>query len=1061
MKDRIAMDAALPCCIYLLGGLRIEVGNEVVTRFRTQKTGALLAYLALHIQRAHSREELADLFWPDIDPEAARANLRSALSSLRRQIEPPASVEAGSVLVTRGHFEVYLNAASVGVDAIRFDRAIVAANRAATTPDKIRLRAEAVALYRGPLLPGFYEPWALQERNRLGETLSRTLIELAAQYAGIGSWNEALAHARRAVGEDPLAEDAHAYVIRALMASGQTSAAHRQFEELTAVLEEQLGAKPSPALQALLQPVERPVMTASEVAPLLPPAVVENPLLSELPIARRSLPLPLSGFFGREDELIALGRLLCESETRLVTLTGFGGSGKTRLAIEVVRQVADRFAGGVWFVPLADLRDAEHIADAVADTLSLPPATKSSPFDRTVGTLNAGGNPVLLVLDNLEQLMETQSGVAEEYVHRLLERVPRLTCLTTSRRRLMLDGEREFAVVPLPTPLHPGTPERLLEFASVQLFVQRAQTARPDFQITPRNADAIAMLCTRLEGVPLALELAAGWSQTLTPTQVMAKLENRFDLLIGRRRGAPGRHATLRAAVEWSWELLAASLQAFWARLSVFRGGWDMEAAESVTQTPDAMTLLAELRERSVIVSEESGGDGMRFRMLETLREFAEEQLPPAERERFALCHAAYYLHLAETAQWDGNEQQHWLTRMDAEQGNIRVAFETFARANDVEGSLRLAIALFKFWLVRGHLAEGRQRLDAALGGGENAPDLLRARALLAAGGLAGQQGDLVSAQSYFEKCMPIFEREGDRSHVASAMGRLAIIHKHRGEYDHAEALLNNARAIYGETDNKRGLTRVLAGLGALCEERTDLDRSRDFYEECLALTEQINDTLFAATTLHNIGVVAARQNDVLRACAFLERSLAIRRELNDRAGLAATLEALGVITAESGDWNATEAYYGESYAIHQQMQNRNGAMRVRLNQAKMMLRRGDTEAVATYLDEAVLLLGSDGNKRYTAYALEIGALLAARGHREREAAQLFGASEALRDSVGIPLTPQEEDEYTDVLQTLRVNLGATALSDARKEGRSRTWQELAALLRVLTPTKQVVLTAQ
>lgn len=1066
------MDAAPPCCIFLLGGLRVEAGNEVVTRFRTQKTGALLAYLALHSQRAHAREELADLFWPDIDPEAARANLRSALSSLRRQIEPPASVAAGAVLVTRGHFEVYLNAAAVDVDAVRFDRTLSAANRADTTKEKARLREEAVTLYRGPLLPGFYEPWALQERNRLAETLGHTLVELAAYYAGIGCWNESLAHARRAITEDPLAEEAHAHAIRALMASGQTSAAHRQFEELTAVLDERLGAKPSPGVRALLEPGERAIVTLPEASPASLPAPLASPAAvtagevpavaatepSSPPLANRSLPLPLSGFFGREDELVALERLLCEGDARLITLTGFGGSGKTRLSLEVARRVGDRFEGGVYFVPLADLRDPAHVADAVADTLLLPRAAHRSPLDQTVEALSAGDRSTLLVLDNLEQLMETGGGVAEEYVDSLLRRVPRLTCLVTSRRRLMLDGERDFAVVPLPTPLHPGTPERLLEFASVQLFVARAQTARPDFQITPRNADAISALCSRLEGVPLALELAAGWSQTLTPTQMLAKLENRFDLLIGRRRGVPGRHATLRAAVEWSWELLPQPLQAFWARLSVFRGGWDLEAAEAVTQSPDAMMFLAELRERSVIVSGESGEDRMRLGMLETLREFAAEQLSPEERDVFASRHAAHFLALAERARWEGDEQHHWLTRMDEEQGNVREAFDTFARTDDGgEAGLRLSVALFKFWLVRGHLAEGRQRLDTAVARAGSALAPLRARALLAAGGLAGQQGDHAAAQAYLEACLPIFEREGDRTQAASAMGRLAILHKNRGEYEQAEALLQAALAIYSETDDRRGLMRALAGLGALCEERTDLERSRVLYEQSLAITEEIQDTLFAANTLHNLGVVAARRSDPDAARALLERSLAIRRELNDRAGLAATLEARGVLFAESEDWNAAEGDYAESYAIHQQMQNRNGAMRVRLNQAKMMLSRGDTGAVAPYLHEAVRLLGNDGNKRYTAYALEIGAMLAARGHREREAARLFGASEALRDAIGTPLTAREQDEYEDVLQAIRSRLGAHALQDARDEGRSLTWEELATLLQTPVPEKQFV----
>jgi DNA-binding SARP family transcriptional activator len=403
-----------PWQITLLGGLRAEHRNSgaTVTRFRSQKFGALLAYLALFPQRVHTREELADLLWPDADPEVARTNLRTALSSLRKQLEPPGT-PSGSVLVTPGHGQLGLNPAAFETDVAAFDKAVKAAARPGSTPESqaARVLAQAADLYRGPLLPGFYETWALSERDRLAEAYLDVLRLLVQHHEQAGDPKTALVWARRAVAADVLDEQAHASVIRLLMAIGDRSGAHRQFDELTRLLDEQLGAEPSGEVRALLEaragPIHRPSQKIAAFDTAFRAAApsertsgdndthfVESGAEAESPNTPLHLPLTLTRFFGRESETSVLAGLLREADTRLVTLTGPGGSGKTRLAIETARGLGGTFFGGIWFVPLADLHEAGRIPGAIADALCLPRSPQSAPLAQVADTLKAAGSGV-------------------------------------------------------------------------------------------------------------------------------------------------------------------------------------------------------------------------------------------------------------------------------------------------------------------------------------------------------------------------------------------------------------------------------------------------------------------------------------------------------------------------------------------------------------------------------------------------------------------------------------------------------------------------------------------
>ncbi|HVK04573.1 MAG TPA: BTAD domain-containing putative transcriptional regulator, partial [Armatimonadaceae bacterium] len=700
-------------------------GGGVLARFPTQKTAALLALLALAPGRARPRDEIIALLWPDAESGAARDRLSQALVWLRPRLEPP-GVERGHVHLAdrRG---VALATGRVTSDVAALDAALAEARRGGSGAHARDALLRAVGLYRGDLLPAHYDDWVLAERRRLRDACLEALRLLTALYEADGDYERAAGFARRATAVDALDEGAHADLIRLLGASGQAAAALRQFRALTDLLARELGAAPSAATLALVERIRAAGsegLTAAAAAGV-PPA---------RPRAPDPLPTPLTRFFGREDEIARVRDAVLNEGARLVTITGPGGAGKTRLALAAAREMASAFAGALAFAPLADVEDPRTIPATLAAALGLPAPPAGVSLDAVAEALREGP-PFLLVLDNLEHLL----GGAVAVVRELLARAPTTTLLVTSRQRLGVDGEREVPLPPLPLPpaslaAAATTREAVLASPSVRLFVDRARAVRPDFAVTPDNADAVARVCARLEGIPLAIELCAAWAQTLTPAQMLDSLSQRFDLLVSRRADITPRHRTLRAALEYSYLLLPADLRALFAGLSVFRGGWSLEAAVAVcgggegdaAAVAGALPMLAgltELRERSLVVAEEEGEAvvaEMRYRMLETLREFASDLLPYADREARRAAHAAYFLRLAERddgAGMTGPEPERWLSLLDRERENLRAALawslETPEAAREV--GLRLGVALGRYWAVRGPLSEGSRWLRALL----------------------------------------------------------------------------------------------------------------------------------------------------------------------------------------------------------------------------------------------------------------------------------------------------------------------------------------------------------
>jgi predicted ATPase/DNA-binding SARP family transcriptional activator/Tfp pilus assembly protein PilF len=1079
--------------IQILGQVRAERADRVVERFRTRKTGALLAYLALNLPRTHTREALIEMLWPEGTLRAGRKSLGVALSSLRRDLEPPGT-PPGSVLIA-DHTRVRLHSGAVRTDVAEFEADLRRAQNAAPR-ERVSLLQQATRRYRGELLPGYDDEWVLRERERLAERYLLALRELAGALEAAGDLAAALDAARRAVLLDPLREEAHLDVMRLLAATGQSSALQAQWREMERALREELGEAPSPETRDRFKELRA-------AASALPPPPRPHPPNSFSP---PSLPIPLTRFFGRREEIEQLSALLGHEgrpDVRLLTLTGVGGSGKTRLALETARLLQETSEARVSFVPLADVADARLLPGLILDALGIDRSASAEPMEQAVQALEQ--QPTLLVLDNFEHLV---AGEGLLLVRVLLERAASLVCLVTSRQRLNLEGEREFTVPPLPTPTagnDPAVPEALLRFPSVQLFVDRAQAARREFRVTPGNAAALAAVCERLEGIPLALELAAARAAVLSPEQMREHLEHRFDLLAGRRRDAPERQRTLRGAMDWSYGLLPPEQQRLFVRLSVFRGGWSLPAAAAVARDDrdedlapwEMLDRLQQLREASLLVAEESPAEGeIRFRMLEIVRQYAAERLHlVGETQRTRDRHLLFFRAFAEEAaeHLSGPLLAPWLERLEADHDNLRAAlvWSQEGEAASPEEGLRLAAALGRFWHIRSHPQEGRQWLEALLAAAEKPKrtqpisGILRARALTALGTLSERQCDYAAAGSQHAQSLALFRELSNRAGTAQALSGLGSVAMRERKLERAQELYAESVALWQEIGDREGRAEVLKGLGNVAIYRRDYGAARGHYEESLALWRDLSDPHGTAIALNNLGAVAVYQGDYAAARAFFEESLALQRGLGNRWGAAICLSNLGIVALNQNDLPAAAAYYEGCLALHRELSDPRGALYAlnglgliatyekRYAAARALFEeclsqrrawgdraetavslynlgavatiQGDLEAARSFLEESLILRREIGDRHGIEEGLRGFAELEYAEHRPERAARLIGAAEALRDALGTPLPVRDRATYDDLLGSVRSRLTREAFARAHAQGRALSPEQAVA----------------
>jgi predicted ATPase/DNA-binding SARP family transcriptional activator len=1002
--------------IELFGGLTARSGHTTVSRFYSRKVGALFARLALYAEQAHAREELAERFWPDARPEAGRLNLRAGLASLRRQFEPPGTT-AGSILIA-DRDTVRLNPERVTVDVAEFDAALLAAGRASDLQKRILLLERGVELYRGALLPGYFDDWILAERQRLADAGTDALQRLSCAYKEVGDLRLALEYAHRSLRLDPLREETHCDLIRIYLAIGQPASAQRQYCDLERLLREELGQPPSEATQALaqqatqqlraeealLQSQTRQTLPARTMVPALPaiPGPLATPAGASCGIG---LPPIFTRFFGRENELQRLEQLLspqglqsCKNvkggrpvaPREIITLTGIGGAGKTRLAFEVGARLREVYHESLYFVSLIDATDPDQLTGAILTALPRSASHEREPYEQILETLRA--KPTLLILDNFELLLADEARGAESaaLVQRLCGAAPGLTCLITSRQALNIEGEREFPLAPLTTPAQSGTAEQLLEYASVQLFVDRAQRARPDFQITPRNADVIGALCRRLDGIPLALELAAAWARVGTPAQMLERLSDRFEMLVSRRRDIPPRHRSLRAAIDWSYDLLSPELRRFLAQLSIFRGGWTAEAAAAVCAEPQAQDRLLSLCERSLIVSGDEDGsregreerEEIRFQMLESLREYAREQLAALsvhEGDALSARHAGYFGALAREAccHFPLPDAGAWMDHLEREYDNLQGALEWAFTQDNCDLAIQMVLDLDWFWFTRGHRHErprwGR-RLIASLDrcGGEILP-----RALL----WSIHFYDRAEARRICERCMELFRQLGDLGGMADALYRLAELAKAERDYARAQALFQESLRLHRIANNSLGINAARAGLAHLHEIQGDFAIAQGLLEEQLAAQYEQGNLGGAAKVQIALANMRWRQGEHEAARTLLERSVAIFRQIGQRWGLADALRNLGNVHCSLGEYPVAEELLKTSLEMFRALNNLDMTGYLLVNLGELAMAQRDLEQANALSIEALALIRQANHDNSLIGALHLrGSVLIAQG---------------------------------------------------------------------------------
>ena len=981
--------------IKLLGGFEVSVGARTIGEgaWRLRKAANLVKLLALAAGNRLHREQIMYTLWPNLGISAASNNLRRTVHTARRTLD----LSIGSrYLASQDQSLVVCPESSLWVDVDAFEDAARIARRSREPA----LYRAALDLYAGELLPtDRYEEWAEEPRRRLQERYLSLLLGLAHLHEEFADYDSAIEALRRVVSEEPTREEAYAGLMRLYALLGNNKEALAQYGRLEETLSRALGTEPATSSRALKE----------EIAAGRSPPTVDQSLASppeEPPEAgEHNLPATRSSFVGRETEVRSVKRDL--SMTRLLTLTGAGGCGKTRLALEVARQLVGAYPDGAWLVELAALSDEALVAHEVASVLGVQEQPARSLTEALVDYLRA--KRTLLILDNCEHLIAAVARLTDD----LLNSCSHLRVLATSRESLNVEGELNWLVPSLSVPSLGPSPRRLEElepYESVRLFVERARHRNPTFSLTPENAHAVARICERLEGIPLAIELAAA-RVGLSTEQIAARLDDSLRLLSAGSRTASPRQRTLRGTLDWSYALLSEPEQRLFGRLSVFAGGWTLEAAEVVgaegdTEQGEVLDLLSRLVEKSLVVAEATGGDGIRYRMLEPIRQYAQEKREKrGEAEEIRRRHASFFLALAKEAEpkLRGSEDTEWLERLEAEHDNLRMALSWALERAEVEPGLRLGGALWRFWEAHGHYSEGMRWLEKALEKEGRASAAARAKALEGFSWLVYRVGEMNRAVVAAEEGLELSDEAGLGGAVAAEFLRiLGWTEEMKVHHTRAKELLEESLRLSRNADDKFGIADSLLMLGSTVGSLDNRKRERQLHEEGIALSRELGYVSTLGTLLFSEGYRLLLEGDHEQGASLMEEAAALFRERRYKGGLQYALDNLG--------WAA--------------------------------LLKGDHEQARSYYEESLVLCKELGDKIVASESLEGLACIAGAEGEGLRVASLFGAAEVLREAVAFQHTPEEDALRQPYLATAHMLLGKASWEEAWAEGRAMSMEQ-------------------
>jgi len=868
--------------VRLLGAFEISRGDQLVV-LPSRPAQSLFAYLLLNAGTSHRREKLAGMFWPDSLEETARDNLRHALWRVRKALESASALR-------------FLHADDLTISFAATSDYWLDAAILETLPENALVDELTAALseYRGELLPGFYDEWVVLEREHVHSIFEHHMARLMSLLQAEKRWLEVLDWGERWISLGQKPEPAFRALMSAHAAKGDMSRVATTYERCVKSLSE-FGIEPSEQTHGLYERL-RAGTESFQTEPSFP--VIGDRKESQ----KTNLPIPLTSFIGRQREIEEVVRLL--NNNRLVTLMGSGGVGKTRLAIESGNRLLPRFKDGVWWVDLVGLADLSLVPQAVAKVLG----ARELPNQPMIETLaqHLASKQLLIMLDNCEHLISA----CAELTDRLLGASVELKILTTSREALDILGETTLMVpsMSLPEIGEALVVRSLKQFESVRLFGERAQLVQPAFELNGQNANAVVQICRRLSGIPLAIELAAARVKIMSVDEIANRLDNRFSLLTSGSRTALPRHQTLRAAIDWSYELLTDAERILFHRLAVFVGGFTLDAGEAVCgfgelQRIDVVDLLGRLVDKSLVVAEVANDIGTsRFRLLETIRQYAREQFNEAEAAEVHKQHLEFYANLAEEAepQLELVNQGIWLDKLEAEMDNFRAAIDWAVTNDRIVSALRLIGALRRFWVIRSHDAEGLERIRSILDLSEaQGPSLAFVKTMNAYFFILWPSGGLREQQNLIESAINLSAELGDPRNEAFALLWAGVSATEQGDYSRARSYLEQSQDKWPDNGRSADLALSRVFLGEIAMFEGDSTRAEGLFEGAISPFREVHDFPFIGMVFRRLGQIALKKGQLDSAFTYVRQSLGYNWKVQDYRGVGACLAAFAALSIE------------------------------------------------------------------------------------------------------------------------------------------------------------------
>lgn len=1061
--------------LLLFGRFQVTRNDAPITNFQTNKTKALLAYLALKPGQPHTRAALAGILWPEKPEQAALANLRQSLRHLRLTIGE--DVAETSLLISRQTVQ-FNPAGAVWIDVFQFTQHLAAVKvhshpHLRPCPDCIQQLEQAATLYRDDLLadsslhvsPAFDE-LIISQRAALLREVTEALEQLTAYYQAQQLYEQMLHWTQRWLAIDPWCEQAHGQLIQGLALTGQRTAAFEHYERYVRLMADEFGLEPAPEIAGLVNQIRADNLQLGEEhqTPVQPHSSVSLPSGT---LSRQGylLPAPLTSFIGRQREISNILAMLNNPNIRLITLTGAGGSGKTRLAVEAATRLAASFVHGVCFVPLASIVDSTFVAPAIAQALGLQEDASETIIKILKVYLH--DKTLLLVLDNMEHLLDAAPLISE-----LLDTAPQLKVLVTSRTLLHLYGEHELIVHPLEVPplQQPGAIAALAGYPSIALFIDRARAVRPDLPLTQENIAAIAEICARLDGLPLAIELAAAQCKLRSVPTLLALLRSPLAALTGGARDLPARQQTLRNTIDWSYQLLRPDEQRLFVRLAVFRSSATCAAIEAICDNLGSerptQAVLESLVNHSMVQYTIDDSDEPRFFLLETIREYALEQLrAQGSLEPLRQRHLAYYRDLIEQVArpYIGVPAIAPLMALERERDNLRTALEWALESGELESGLCLAGGLWPFWYTSGAWSEGyswlRQlweatngrlpALRAALGYRiaflawsmglyqeavayaeeglaccrEDRTDVsaVLSRASLGLGVL--YQGDLARAKDIIQEALAISRELGDPGVSANTLIALGHVAWYAGDVAWARAIHEESLALARSLGDLLLIGFALTGLERVSLQQAQFEQVRSYCQESRAIFEALGDRRGVAKALTHEGLAAYHQGQYDQAVEAYTQSLALYKELGDKRGIATVLTELGLAVLQQHNLALACRLQEESLALARELHDQRRICISLANQAFTASQQGEWAPAGSLYGESLRILRALSDLGQLAITLEyIAAHAAGTGHYPT-AVTLFGAAQAIRERIDAPQSVTTRIILTPVLADISRSL--------------------------------------